>query len=128
MIKRLFYISREIADQVKSPFFKHCKSMFIELCDKIVLSSLFSPSYTTLNLNIAHTHKHTHTHTHTYTHTHTHTHTHKIGRNEFRGIKLRDGVNFHNFRRIYFSQFRVKITKINSAKIIACEYFCSLDT
>ena len=58
LIKRLLCVSREIADQVKSPFFKHCKSMFIELCDKTFLSSLFSPSYTTLDLNNS-----THTHT-----------------------------------------------------------------
>ena len=79
LIKRLFCVSREIADRVKSPFFKHCKSMFVELFDKTILSSLFSPSYTPLDLNNS-THK-----------------KNRGGRNEFRVIKLRDGVNFHNF-------------------------------
>ena len=56
LIKRLLCVSREIADQVESPFFKHCKSMLIELCDKTFLSSLYSLSYTTLDLNNS-THK-----------------------------------------------------------------------
>ena len=59
LIKRLFCLSREIASQVKSPLFKHCESMFIELCDKTIylpyLVLLTQPS----TLTIAHTHTHT---------------------------------------------------------------------
>ena len=57
LIKRLFCLSREIAGQVKSPLFKHCESMFIELCDKTIylpyLVLLTQPS----TLTIAHTQK-----------------------------------------------------------------------
>ena len=88
LIRRLFCISREIAE-------KNCKSLYIKLCDKTILSSLFSLSYTTLDLSNS-------------------THTQKKnwgGKNEFREINLRDGVNFHNFRRICFRDLRSKLPK-----------------
>ena len=67
--------------------------MFIELFDKTILSSLFSPSYTTLDLNKSIRKKN------------------RGGRNELRGIKLRDEVNFHNFRRTCFRNLGSKLPK-----------------
>ena len=84
--------------------------MFIQLCDKTIFSSLFSPSCTALELN-------------------------NSTQKKYWGG---GGMNFaeQNFAMesisIIFenllSRFRVKIAKINSAKITACEYFCSLAT
>ena len=59
--------------------------MFIQLCDKTIFSSLFSPSCTALELNNSIQKKYW------------------GGGNEFRGTKLRDGVNFHNFREFAFA-------------------------
>ena len=82
--------------------------MFTELWDKTILSSLFSPSYTILDLNNS---------TLAAKKQKQKKRKKRGGRNEFRGIKLRMESIF-----VTFGEF----VKMNSTKIIACEYFCSL--